>query len=303
MKDLGEFGLIGEIRKSVRRGPGVTLGIGDDTAVVRPRAGHELLFTTDMLVEGIHFRAGDEASAREIGQKAMAVNLSDIAAMGGVPTHAVAAVGLPGGLDVTFARDLMKGLRTTAEAWGVSLVGGDTNRSGVIIVSVALLGEVKKGKAVRRSGAKPGDVIFVTGNLGGSYASRKHLNFTPRLAESAYLGGYKVSAMMDLSDGLASDLGKLATESGVGAVLSAEAVPLSTWAKSLDAALTDGEDFELLFTLSPREAARLSLASKPAGLALFRPVGKITPCREGLRIFRADGRYTPIEDKGYDHFR
>ena len=141
MKDLGEFGLINEIRKSARRGVGVVLGIGDDTAVLRPRGGRELLFTTDMLLEGIHFKVGDEASAFEIGRKAMGVNLSDIAAMGGIPTHAVAAVGLPSGIEASFARDLMRGLRTTAEAWGVTLVGGDTNRSNTIVVSVALLGE------------------------------------------------------------------------------------------------------------------------------------------------------------------
>ena len=183
---LGEFVLIDWIRKQCHSGPRVLLGIGDDPAILRVDPKKEILFTTDMLIEDRHFRRG-EATAFQIGWKALAVNISDIAARGGWPTHAVLAMGLPKNLPVKFAQGLVRGTERLARIFQINLVGGDTNASDKIILSVSLLGECKKKSDIQRSGAKPGDVIFVTGRLGGSYLSRRHLTFMPRIKESQFL--------------------------------------------------------------------------------------------------------------------
>lgn len=300
---MGEFGFIREIRKQVRRDKTVETGIGDDAAVLKVDAKKHLLFTTDMLVEGCHFKLS-EATPFQIGWKAMAVNLSDIAAMGGQPTHAVVALGLPGDLDWAFLKELYRGMEAVASRFHVTLVGGDTNRSDKIIISVALLGEVSPRSVVKRSGARPGDVIFVTGFLGGSYASKKHLTFLPRINEAKFLvKNFKVSAMMDLSDGLACDIFQLTSESGVGAFLSKEAIPVSKDAAGVRQALNEGEDFELLFTLPVREAARLSMTRFKETMAPFHSIGKIMRKKYGVRLIGANGFNEPLEKQGYDHFR
>jgi thiamine-monophosphate kinase len=301
LADVGEFGWIARLKRKEKRAPGVVTGIGDDTAVLRVPAGKDLLFTTDMLLEGRHFRRS-EATARQIGRKALAVNLSDIAAMGGTPTHAVVAIGLPARTPLRYAEEISAGLRVLAKKYGVSVVGGDTNRSDRTVISVALLGEAPAGKKVLRSGARPGDVVFVTGTLGGSYASRKHLTFEPRLAESRWLLKHcRPTSMMDLSDGLASDARRLAQASGVDLVIEARKVPVSPGAGGLDRALFDGEDFELLFTV-PRASARRLAASAPKGLARFRPVGSVRRGRGRVWLYRR-GKIAPLPEKGFDHFR
>ena len=172
------------------------------------------------------------------------------------------------------------------------------------MISIALLGECEKAKALRRSGARVGDVIFVSGELGGSYASKKHLLFTPRIAEARYLAKhFQVHAMMDVSDGLAGDVRHIAEESRVGALLCAEAVPVSREARGLEAALSDGEDFELLFTLSPKEAARLHFDAFQMKTGLFKPVGKIVDKKHGVRLIDPQGTSHPLAAKGFDHFR
>ena len=304
LPSLGEFGLIDLFRKkTLKKHPAVLLGIGDDAAILKGNKDGDLLFTTDLLIEEKHFRLG-EASAYEIGRKAIAVNLSDIAAMGGKPLCAVAAVGLPAGLKLSFVTELYGGLQETAQKFGACLVGGDTNQSEHLIVSVAMLGKTfGRGKAVRRSGAKNGDILFVTGELGGSYRSKKHLRFIPRLKEAEYLvKHFKVSAMMDLSDGLASDLRRLTAESRVGAYLSKETIPVSRHALTFACALSDGEDFELLFSLSPGEAAKLAKAKVPKGLTKFSQVGGIVEKRFGIQL-REKGRSKPLAETGFDHFR
>jgi thiamine-monophosphate kinase len=181
-------------------------------------------------------------------------------------------------------------------------VGGDTNASPRLVLSVALLGRVPRGRAVTRSGARVGDVLFVTGRLGGSFRSGRHLRFEPRLKEAEFLmRKYRPHAMMDLSDGLASDLRRIAEASGVGAIVCAEAVPRSEGA-GLSAALQDGEDFELLFALPPRDAARLSLES-PRGLAPFSPIGKVVHRRMGITLFQRGEALRPLPAGGFDHFR
>ncbi len=303
LSQIGEFGLIDILRKKIKKGSGVRIGIGDDAAVLRVDAGKDILFTTDMIIEGRHFRLR-EAKPYEIGWKAMAVNISDIAAMGGLPIFAVVSVGLPASLKLHFVNELNRGLRAVAGRFGAQIVGGDTNRSDKLVLSVALLGEVKRGQAVTRSGAKPGDVVFVTGSLGGSFASKKHLRFVPRIKESQFLvKNFKINSMMDISDGLVSDLRRIAEESSVGFAISQKAIPVSRSAKNLRQALTEGEDFELLFTLSPKEAARLTSMAIPKGLAPFHPIGRVVAKRLGIRWTRRDGKAAPILEKGFDHFK
>jgi thiamine-monophosphate kinase len=302
LADVGEFGWIEHLRRRTTPGKGVRVGIGDDTAVLVGTGAKDLLFTTDMLIEGRHFRLS-EATPAQIGRKALAVNLSDIAAMGGTPTHAVVSVGFPARTPLALAEGISKGMRVLAQKYRVNIVGGDTNRSDRVVISVALLGEAPKGGSVLRSGACPGDIVFVTGSLGGSYASKRHLTFDPRLAESHFLvKRFRPTAMMDISDGLASDTRRLAKASGVDILLVEECVPRAPLVKSTAHALSDGEDFELLFTLSPRNAARLTLA-RPKGLAPFTPVGKVLRGDGHVRLLRVDGSVTPLRETGFDHFR
>ncbi len=303
LKDVGEFGLIESLRKGIRTDHSVRLGIGDDTAILKADPRKEILFTTDMLIEGGHFKLS-EATAFQIGWKAMAVNISDIAAMGGLPTHAVVALGLPKNLPVSFVKNIYKGMNAVARLFKVNIVGGDTNQSDKLVIAVSLLGEVDKGGAVKRQGARPGDIVFVTGFLGGSYVSKKHLTFTPRVKESQFLvSHFKVSAMIDVSDGLASDIRRIAEESGVGFVLSKEAIPVSRHAKSLEQALTEGEDFELLFTLPAREASRLTAHTFTEKLVPFHPIGKVVKKRFGIRLVRDDRKSQPLLSRGFDHFK
>ena len=252
---LGEDGLIRRITRRIGTDRSVLCGVGDDCAVLRGPGRKLQLFASDMLVEGVHFRRRDPAGA--IGWKALAVNVSDIAAMGGLPRHAVVSIGLPREIPVSFADGLYRGLRRCAKRYGVNLVGGDTVRAPQVVVDVAILGEVEKGRVVYRSGAKVGDTLLVTGRLGGSLRSGRHLRFSPRLREARALGARAgLHAMMDLSDGLSQDLPRICRASGVGAALEVEAIPRHAGC-SLTQALTDGEDFELLIAAAKEDSDRL----------------------------------------------
>ncbi|MDO8675811.1 MAG: thiamine-phosphate kinase [Candidatus Omnitrophota bacterium] len=289
VSDLGEFGLIEKIRKYAPMTSSVVKGIGDDTAVLRHTKDKYLLFTTDMLVEGTHFKRRMGGAA--IGHKALACSISDIAAMGGVPAHAVVSLGLGPRTPLRFVEEMYKAMAALAKRFGVSIVGGDTVRSDKIVINVALLGEVEKKHLVTRSGARPGDWIFVTGTLGRSLATGKHLNFTPRLKEARFLvKNFKPSAMIDISDGLAGDLNHILKASRVGARLWDNAVPL-TGGATLAQALTDGEDFELLFTLKESQAMRLLKWQNKRRSWFFYPIGEIT----------ADTR-EQIHARSYTHF-
>jgi thiamine-monophosphate kinase len=301
---VGEFGLIAWIRERSRAGDQVALGIGDDCASLRFRTGSEVLVTTDMLMDGRHFRLG-ETNPEAIGYKALAVNLSDIAAMAGVPVAAFVAVALPRNSAVPIAQGLLAGMKPLLEKFGVSLAGGDTNAwDGPLVVTVTLLGETTPFGAVRRSGAKAGDAILVTGPLGGSLLGR-HLRPSPRIDEAlAIHQTTQLHAMIDISDGLASDLGHILEESGgLGATLDASSIPIHDDARRsggdpLERALHDGEDFELCFTLSQDEANRL-LASPPGGVELSQ-VGTIE-AEPGLRLRHPDGTIIPLVARGFDH--
>jgi thiamine-monophosphate kinase len=299
------------------------VGAGDDCAVLDFQLpGHHLLFKTDAIVEGIHFTG--EAEPEKIGHKALARCLSDVAAMAGTPTQALVTLGLPGKFEADFIEGIYRGLNKLAARFGVAIVGGETTTNPErLFISVCLLGTVPKDRCVLRSGAKVGDGIFVTGTLGGSLAG-KHLEFDPRLVEARWLAEhFDVHAMMDISDGLATDLRRLLQASQVGADLLATAIPISRAARAvarnstegqeratpsgrprktpLQAALTDGEDFELLFTLPSREAVPMLDAWKKRFPELpISCVGKITK-GPGLHIKDKAGM-RPMTEHGYVHF-
>jgi thiamine-monophosphate kinase len=309
----GEFQLIDWIRQRERTRPGgwTHLGIGDDCAVLRIPSTTELLVTTDMLMDGRHFRL-DQDGPEAVGYKALGVNLSDIAAMAGVPRAAVVAVALPRDSAVAVAQGIHTGMQPLAERFAVDLVGGDTNAwDGPLVISVTLLGEASGRGAVRRAGAMPGDVIFVTGPLGGSLAQGRHLRPEPRIAEALALHRTAtIHAMIDISDGLSSDLPHILEESGgCGAILDASAIPLHPDAlltsrhdgrPALDHALGDGEDFELCVVVPSGDASRLEAA--PPLPATIHRIGEITDAG-GLWLRDENGRLKAIEPRGFDHLR
>ncbi len=303
-----EFDLIAMIRRRSAATPRVALGIGDDCALVRFTPGAEVLVTTDMLMDGRHFLL-DRDPLPAIGRKCLGVNLSDIAAMAGRPIAAVVAVALPRDRAAEIGLGLHAGIEEMAREFGISLVGGDTNAwDGPLVVSVTLLGEATARGPVLRAGARADDVILVTGPLGGSRLGR-HLDPRPRVAEALALrAAADLHAMIDLSDGLASDLPHILVESGgLGAVLDSGAIPIHPDAQTLSArdgippldhALGDGEDFELCLTVSPDVADRL-LSAPPPGVRLHR-VGTIDG-GPGLRLRHADGSVAPCRVSGFDH--
>ncbi len=274
ISNIGEFGLIEKLKAYAPVSKSVIKGIGDDAAVLPLNQKEYLLLTTDMLAEGRHFTR--RMPPRAIGHKALACSISDIAAMGGWPAHAVVSLGLPQHLPVSWITDVYKGLQQTARAFYVSIVGGDTIQTDKIIINVAMLGQVQKKHLVTREGARPGDWIFVTGPLGGSLKSGRHLHFTPRLAQARFLvEKFKPSAMMDISDGLSGDLNHILEAGQVGARLDPDLIPRHRGVSRAQA-MNDGEDFELLFTLSSRKADPLMDWQIRQKAFYFYPIGQIT---------------------------
>ncbi len=294
----GEFELIHRLRRRAGCDPRVVVGIGDDAAVVRPPSGRHLLLAADMLVEGGHFRRG--TPARAVGRKALACNLSDIAAMGGTPRQALVSIGVPAGTPRRFVDDLFSGIFALAEEFGTRIVGGDTVRSRQLVVAVTLIGEAPPGGWVGRAGARPGDTICVTGPLGRSWKDGRDLRFVPRVKEARLLVRRgPPRAMIDISDGLAADLGHLLDAGGVGAVLHTGAIPLAVGAR-IEEALYDGEDYELIFTMDPRTADRIR--RRPGGIGRLYPIGEVTDRRGELILEGPDGRRRRIPRRGFRHF-
>lgn len=274
ISQLGEFALIDTLKPFVPVSKTVIKGIGDDAAVLPYSKSEYLLLTTDMLAEDTHFTR--HMAAQGIGHKAMSCSISDIAAMGGRPTFAVVSIGVPKDLPVPFIKGVYQGMGRVAQAFNISIVGGDTIKTDKIVINIALLGLVEKKYLVTRDGAKPGDWIFVTGPLGGSFRSGRHLNFTPRGPQARFLvENFKPSAMMDISDGLSGDLNHILKASKVGARLDFDSIPRQKGA-SLSQALNDGEDFELLFTLSSTKARSLMDWQAKRKSFYFYPIGTIT---------------------------
>jgi thiamine-monophosphate kinase len=306
--DVGEIGLIRRLTRKAGRGRGVVAGIGDDCAVVRPRGGtDDWLLTTDAVIDGVHFDAA--ARAEEIGHKAAGRVLSDLAAMGGEPLYALVDLVAPAATPLRTLDGIYRGLNRLLAAHGAALIGGDTARGPTLELHVFGVGRVPRGTAVRRAGARPGQVLFVTGALGGSRRGR-HLRFAPRVAEGRWLraGGW-ASAMIDLSDGLATDLRHLLKESGVGARLEAKAIPIAAEARRmadgglpLEHALGDGEDFELLFTVPRRRAAAFVRAWRQRFRTPCIAIG-FTTRTAGLVLVGPGGRARRYEGRAFEHFR
>lgn len=265
-----EFELIATLQKLCPTNRFTEIGIGDDCAVLTPTSNSKLLVTTDMLLDGVHFHA-HKVSPELIGRKALAVNLSDIAAMGGTPIAAVVSIAINQDRHApTFVTHVYEGLTALAHEYGVAVVGGDTNSwQQPFAINITVLGLPHARGIVRRNGAQIGDVICVTGELGGSITG-KQFTFLPRLQEAKQLlDDFKIHSMIDISDGLASDLAHICRASGVNGILHAYDVPvtpaISDQPNALAQAMTDGEDFELCFTLPLEEAKRL-IKTQPLGV-------------------------------------
>jgi len=281
------------------------IGIGDDMAQIRLVGGASVLVTTDMLLEGVHF---DLAVARldQVGYKAMATSLSDCAAMASKPLAAVVSVGWPPDRAAEQIKQVHAGILRASDRYDCPVVGGDTTcwtRAAPLVISVAMLSEPVAPRPVSRGGAKVGDAICVTGALGGSLAGR-HLDFEPRVQEAMWIARtVDLHAMMDISDGLASDLPRICRQSGVGAILEAACLPVSDQAKRtsdpVHSALCDGEDFELLFTLGDADYRRL-LDARDRPVPITR-VGRITGTGR-IQVLAADGSVRDLQERGYDHF-
>jgi thiamine-monophosphate kinase len=314
---LAEKSLIARIRSKVsRRKLGVITGIGDDCAVLRIPAAHETLVTTDFSLEGVHFRRKWH-DAETIGHRCLTRGLSDIAAMGGEPIAAFLSLALPRTLPQNWVDRFLKGLLKLASRFDVSLAGGDTAESPAgILADIVVIGSAPRGKAVLRSTAHPGDRIYVTGSLGGSAATLKllssgrklrpayfprHFHPEPRIEVGQFLRKKGLaSAMIDLSDGLSTDLGHICEEGGVGAEIQADVIPVASIDKparkvALQFALHGGEDYELLFTAPPSKR----VPARIAGLAIT-PIGRIT---RGKQMVLISGRVrSELLPRGWEHF-
>lgn len=313
--DLTEDALIAAIRRVVSGdAPEVRVGPGDDAAVVAGGTG-DLVLTTDALVEDVHFRRST-TTARDLGYKAIAVNVSDVAAMAASPRFAVCALTVSDDVDAAWVVELVGGMRECCDEFAVSLVGGNVARGRDVAIVVTLTGEVARGRAVRRSGARPGDRLAVTGSLGGAAAGlrlasrrswtdeerdalRRHVRPTPRVGEAGVLASHGATAMIDISDGLSLDLSRLCGASGVGARLDPSRVPVHP-AATLDEALGGGEDYELLATLPDPDAVARARARLHDAFGV--PLGEIGDIiEEGLVAVDDRGEERPLEPRGWDH--
>jgi len=275
---MSELDIVEKIRRLGERGPHITLGIGDDCAIYRPRPSEELLFTTDQSIEGVHFR--HDLSPSIIGHNALARSLSDIAAMGGEPRFCLVSLAVPTKRGDKFIDAFYRGLTALARHTKTALAGGDLAHSDKVYCDVMVCGSTTRGQALRRSGARPGDLLYVSGRLGKPWGGR----IQPRLALGRALRG-RATSCMDLSDGLSLDLHRLCLASGVAAAV--DRVPIVRGA-TLDRALHGGEDYELVFTLPPRKTA-------PRGTTL---IGTIVKGPAGNVQFQGQ----PLPPRGYDHF-
>jgi thiamine-monophosphate kinase len=314
---LPERTLLSRIRRTTRYKPGNIAGIGDDCAILRIPPGHDALVTTDFSLEGIHFRR-DWHPPDAIGHRCLTRGLSDVAAMGGIPLAVFLSLALPETLPQKWVDEFMRGLLRLAKQHDVSLAGGDTAQSpSGVIADIIVLGSAPRGKAIRRSGARPGDKIYVTGTLGGSAAALQMLrageklrprNFLrhfypePRIALGKYLREHSLaSAMIDSSDGLSTDLAHICEESGVGAEIDAKLIPRATIGKSsrrvdMNFALHGGEDYELIFTAPPKK----KVPAKIAGV----PVTEIGHIMKGKKIILIGARRErkKLNSLGWEHF-
>jgi thiamine-monophosphate kinase len=333
LKDIGEFGLIARIDDLLKRegvqSPGVSLGIGDDTASFKAKPGYEVLVTCDCVVEGRHFLSR-HISAMDLGRRSMMLNISDIGAMGGHPLYALISLGLKNETLVKDIEDLYRGFLLELNPFGASIIGGNLTQSGDgIFIDITLIGEVEEGRAVRRSGARPGDVILVTGYPGQSAAGLQLLlqslasedhplvraynkpSHRAREGRAVALAGC-ATAMIDTSDGFLGDLGHICEESKVGALLVQEKFPVSDElreaAKILkkeprDFFLGDSDDYQLIITCGAKDVERIRSSIALTYEGPVTQVGEVTAPETGLRLLLTDGSEQRLSAKGWDHFR
>jgi len=333
LKDIGEFGLIARIDALLKRegvqAPGVSLGIGDDTASFRARPGHEILVTCDCVVEGRHFLSR-HISPVNLGRRSMMLNISDIGAMGGQPLYALISLGLKNETPVQDIENLYRGFLVELNPFGASIIGGNLTKSGNgIFIDITLIGEVEEGRAVRRSGARPGDVILVTGYPGQSAAGLALLLESLASEDQALVKAYNnpshraregravaltgcATAMIDTSDGFVGDLGHICEESRVGALLNQEKFPLSDDLRKAAQKLKkepwqfflgDSDDYQLIITCRPEHVERVRSAIAATYEGPVTQVGELTTAEQGVRVVLADGSERALSAKGWDHFR
>lgn len=321
LSETGEFGLIERLRQLVGEPPEGEVWVGDDTAVLRAPAG-TILFTADLLVEGVHF---DLALSKpsDIGYKAIAVNVSDIAAMAGTPRRALVSIGIKPGIDLEWLEELYRGMRECSDAFGMAVVGGDISRSQCLVISVAMLGNPAGRRYVERGGARVGDTVCVTGRLGASAAGLRlmragnrerpdlvaaHNRPAPRVKEVEVLRRFVPSSMIDVSDGFAADLRHICDASGVGVIIQSERLPLVDLEgveldrDPLELALHGGEDYELVFTIDPERASEAAEEVEAATGTKVTPVGTVIPLAEG-RWLEVDGHRKEFGGVGWDHLK
>ncbi|MDH4222524.1 MAG: thiamine-phosphate kinase [candidate division Zixibacteria bacterium] len=332
LKEIGEFGLIELIKNKIAvKDKRVIVNIGDDAAILKSSANKVLIFTTDSLMEKVHFDL-KYSSFEDAGWKSMAANLSDIAAVGGIPVAGLVSLGIP---EKTKAENILKlysGIKKLSSEFNCPIVGGDLFTSaGGLVITISLLGEVEKKLYKTRAGAKTGDLIYVTGDLGGSefglkYLKRcsgkrrmvitrsviteKHLTPYPRIKEARFLvKNLKLTSMIDISDGLSSDLYHICEGSQKGALIYADKIPINSNIikgckllnlSPLNTALSSGEEYELLFTLNPEEEKKLEKVSH--GKFRVSMIGEIREEKAGVRIKSKDGRVRVLKKTGYIHF-
>ena len=312
---LKERNLIAHIRRLARTltAKGVVQGIGDDCAILRPASGSELLVTTDLCLENVHFRRPWHPAA-VVGHRCLTRGLSDIAAMGGEPLACFLSLGLPEDLPQKWVNDFLKGLLTLAKRFNVQLAGGDISAARQITADIVVIGQVPAGKAICRSGARPGDRIYVTGSLGSSAAvlkqlyagkpikptrSSPHFYPVPRIEVGVQLRK-RATAMIDLSDGFSVDLAHICEESQVSATITAAHIPVGKGA-DLQLALHGGEDYELLFT-APK---RTKIPSEIAGIKItdIGEIGNRLNYSSAIQILGQNGKITPLAQRGWEHFK
>jgi len=314
---MKERAIIRKIRALAASVPSKTVarGIGDDCAVLRPSPGHELLVTTDFSIENIHFRR-EWHPATSVGHRCLARGLSDIASMGGRAVACFLSLGLPNKLPQKWSDDFLRGLLALAREFRVQLAGGDLSQAPEIVADIIVLGEVPAGRAILRSGARPGDRIYVTGKLGGSaaaleqlFAGKKvkaaranpHFFPQPRVGAGLWLQKHgAATAMIDLSDGLSVDLSHICEESGVCAQIRAADLPVARGA-DLELALHGGEDYELLFTAAPRARLPRHIAGVP--VTEIGVIAKRTNYSSAIQLLSDNGGVTPLAQRGWEHFR
>lgn len=335
IEDIGEFGLIEKLKKLVEakqsKDANIVISIGDDAAVIDTGGKFYTILTTDSLVENIHFKL-PMMPPFALGYKAMAINLSDIAAMAGLPTYALISVGLKQRTEVEFVEELYKGALQAGEQYGVKIVGGDTTSAPALMISLSVLGQVEPAILRRRSEAKVGDLILVTGELGASSAGlelmkdpsfrnkidqadaliKAHQFPTPRLNEARLVSKYGAHAMEDISDGLASEIIHISQESKVGAQIHLDSLPISSGVTQIaqlkgenqfDFALYGGEDYELVFTANREAVSKIKAQVEAETRTKVSIIGEIVSERDRISLVNSKGRREKLVQHGYEHFR